>query len=101
MAETPQSARRLFLGCFVGLVATAFAFAVRGAVLKDWAVQFDLSEEQKGIINGVGLFPFAISIILLSLVIDRIGYGTTMAFAFFGHLLSALLTIFAPNFQVL
>jgi MFS family permease len=101
MAESTQSARRLFLGCFVGLVATAFAFAVRGAVLKDWAVQFDLSEEQKGIINGVGLFPFAISIILLSLVIDRIGYGTTMAFAFFGHLLSAILTIFAPNFQVL
>ena len=66
MAETPQSARRLFIGCFVGLVATAFAFQVRGAVLGDWALQFDLTEEQKGIINGVGLFPFAISIIPVS-----------------------------------
>ena len=101
MAEQTQSARRLFLGCFVGLVATAFAFQVRGAVLADWAVQFDLSEEQKGIINGVGLFPFAISIILLSLIVDRIGYGTTMAFAFCGHLASALLTIFAPDFKTL
>jgi MFS family permease len=100
MADNNHS-RRLFLGCFVGLVATAFGFAVRGAVLRDWEVQFGLSEEQKGVINGVGLFPFAISIILLSLVVDRIGYGTTMAFAFFGHLASALLTIFAPNFQVL
>jgi MFS family permease len=100
MAENNHS-RRLFLGCFVGLVATAFGFAVRGAVLHDWEVQFGLSEEQKGVINGVGLFPFAISIILLSLVVDRIGYGTTMAFAFVGHLASALLTIFAPNFQVL
>jgi MFS family permease len=92
---------RLFLGCFIGLVATAFGFAVRGAVLKDWELQFGLTEEQKGIIGGVGLFPFAISIILLSLVVDRIGYGTTMALAFAGHLTSALLTIFAPNFQVL
>jgi hypothetical protein len=29
--------------------------------------------KSKGILNGVGLAPFAISIILLSLVIDRIG----------------------------
>src|SRR5688572_28519114 len=101
MADDKSRARRLFLGCFIGLVATAFGFAVRGAVLKDWEVQFGLTEEQKGIIGGVGLFPFAISIILLSLIVDRIGYGTTMALAFVGHLVSAVLTIFAPNFQVL
>ena len=28
----------------------------------------------------MGLYPFAISIILFSLIIDRIGYGTAMAF---------------------
>ncbi|HEX6963335.1 MAG TPA: MFS transporter [Lacipirellula sp.] len=95
MADNNHS-RRLFLGCFIGLVATAFGFAVRGAVLGDWEAQFELSEEQKGIIGGVGLYPFAISIILLSLVVDRIGYGTTMGLAFVGHLASALLTIFAP-----
>ena len=100
MAEQSQ-ARRLFLGCFIALVATAFGFAVRGAVLEDWARQFSLSEEQKGIINGVGLYPFAISIILFSLIIDRIGYGTAMAFAFLGHIASTILTIFAPNFEVL
>src|SRR5687767_14085920 len=100
MAEQSQ-ARRLFLGCFIALVATAFGFAVRGAVLEDWARQFSLSEEQKGIINGVGLYPFAISIILFSLIIDRIGYGTAMAFAFLGHIASTVLTIFAPNFEVL
>ena len=93
--------RRLFLGCFIALVATAFGFFVRGAVLDDWALQFGLSEEEKGIINGVGLYPFAISIILFSLIIDRIGYGTAMVFAFVGHLASTLLTIFAPNFIVL
>ncbi len=97
-ADTQQ---RLFLGCFVALVATAFGFAVRGAVLTDWAEQYNLSEEQKGIINGVGVAPFAISIILFSFFIDRIGYGTAMTLAFVGHVASTILTIFAPSYGVL
>jgi MFS family permease len=99
--SAPDHNKRLFLGCFVALVATAFGFVVRGAVLEDWAVQFHLSEENKGVLNGVGIAPFAISIILLSLVIDKIGYGWTMAMAFAGHMLSAGMTIWAPNFQTL
>lgn len=102
MARSDEAAqRRLFLGCFIALVATAFGFVVRSAVLADWATQFNLSEEQKGIINGVGLYPFAISIILFSLIVDRIGYGTAMAIAFAGHVASTVLTIFAPSFGVL
>src|SRR5688500_3576433 len=93
--------KRLLLGCFLALVATAFGVFVRGAVVEDWALQFGLSEEEKGIIGGVGLYPFAISIILFSLIIDRIGYGTAMVFAFVGHLTSTLLTIFAPDFLTL
>lgn len=92
---------RLFLGCIIALVATAFGFVVRGAVLGDWATQFGLSEEQKGMIGGVGTMPFAISIILFSLIIDRVGYGRSMSIAFIGHLISTLLTIFATNFQML
>ena len=95
------SQRRLFLGCFMALVATAFGFAVRGAVLADWATQFHLSEEQKGVINGVGVAPFAISIILFSLIVDRIGYGTAMIMAFIGHVVSTLLTIFARSYGAL
>ena len=94
MADKNHS-QRLFLGCFLALVATAFGFAVRGAVLQEWGTQFNLTEEQKGVIGGVGLYPFAISIILFSLIIDRIGYGTAMCFAFLGHLISTVLTIFA------
>jgi MFS family permease len=100
MADGQQS-RRLFLGCFMALVATAFGFAVRSAVLGDWEAQFGLSEEQKGIINGVGLYPFAISIILFSLIVDKIGYGTAIFLGFVGHVVSTVLTIFAPSFEVL
>ncbi len=100
MSEDIQR-RRLFLGCFLGLLATAFGFAVRGAALNDWELHFGLTEEQKGIIGGVGLYPFAISIILFSLIVDRIGYGTSIAIAFVGHVISTVLTIFAPSYEVL
>lgn len=92
---------RLFVGCIIALVATAFAFAVRAAILEDWRGQFNLSNEQIGYINGAGLYPFAISIILFSLIVDRIGYGTSMVFAFAGHTISALITIFAQSFEAL
>src|SRR5687768_17812862 len=65
--------KRLLIGCVVSLVATAFGFAVRAAILQDWRVQFNLTQEQIGYLLGAGLFPFAISIVLFSLVIDRIG----------------------------
>ena len=88
--------KRLLIGCVVSLVATAFGFAVRGAILNDWRVQFNLSQEQIGYLLGAGLFPFAISIVLFSLVIDRIGNGISMAIAFTLHVLSAIITLAAP-----
>ncbi|HEX3602017.1 MAG TPA: MFS transporter [Lacipirellulaceae bacterium] len=96
-----NQARRLFLGCFIAMVATAFGFAVRGGVLNEIGLQFQLTEEQKGILGGVGLFPFAISIILFSLIVDRIGYGVTITFAFICHLVSAILTILSKDFKML
>jgi MFS family permease len=93
--------KRLFWGCFIALIATAFGFVVRSMVINDWGTEFGLTETQKGEIFGVGLWPFAISIILFSLVIDRIGYGKTMAFAFVCHVVSAILTIFATGYWML
>jgi MFS family permease len=87
---------RLFTGCIVSLVATAFGFAVRAAILEDWRSEFNLSQEQIGYILGAGLFPFAISIILFSLVIDRLGNGVSMAVAFALHVSSAVITLAAP-----
>ena len=88
--------KRLFVGCVVSLVATAFGFAVRAAILQDWRAEFNLSQEQIGYLLGAGLFPFAISIILFSLVIDRIGNGISMAIAFTLHVVSAIITLAAP-----
>ncbi len=86
----------LFWACFASIVATAFGFIVRSQIVGDWAREYHLSATQVGSINGVGLWPFAISIVLFSLIIDRIGYGIAMGFAFLCHITSAVLTILTP-----
>ena len=86
----------LFWACFIALIATAFGFIVRTQIMDEWKIQFNLTETQKGEIFGAGLWPFAISIVLFSLVIDRIGYGKAMAFAFVCHISSAVVTIATP-----
>ena len=91
-------ARRLFWASFIALVATAFGFIVRTQVINEWGTQFNLSETQKGEIFGVGLWPFALSIVLFSLVVDRIGYGKAMVFAFVCHVASAIITILAQGY---
>ena len=93
--EASGGQKRLFLGCFIALVATSFGFIVRALLLNDLGVIFNLSETQKGAINGAGLFPFAISIILFSLVVDRMGYGKVMVFAFLGHVLGTIMMLMA------
>jgi len=65
----------LFTTCFVALVATSFAFIIRVMLMEDWQIEFGLSETQKGEIFGAGLWPFGLSIVLFSLVIDKVGYG--------------------------
>ena len=77
--------------CFVALVATAFAFMLRMMILPEWEAAFGLDETQKGTILGAGLWPFGVSIVLFSLIIDRIGYGKAMIFAFICHVAFALL----------
>lgn len=91
----------LFWACFVALIATAFGFIIRAMVIDSWQAEFGLTETQKGEIFGVGLWPFALSIVLFSLIIDKIGYGKAMAFAFVCHLASAVITIFATGYWTL
>ncbi|MBI3736519.1 MFS transporter [Candidatus Sumerlaeota bacterium] len=101
MADHGANEVKLFWACFFSIVATAFGFAVRGQIINVWGKDFNLDETQKGVIFGTGLWPFSVSIVLFSLIIDKIGYGKAMAFAFACHVGSAILTIFAQNYAML
>src|SRR5688572_19374231 len=93
--------KRLFWGCFISLIATAFGFVIRGMLMPTWGTEFNLSSSEIGQIAGVGFWPFAVSIVLFSLIIDKIGYGTAMAFAFLCHSVSTVITIFATGYDML
>ncbi len=92
---------RLFAACVLSLAASAFGFIVRAMLLNTLGGMFDLTGSQEGALQGAGLFPFALSIIFFSLIIDRIGYGRAMAFAWVLHVLSAIITITAGSYAAL
>jgi len=81
-AGTGEVSKWLFWTCFIALVATSFGFIIRANIIGDLGDHFNLSETQKGEILGVGLWPFALGIILFSLIVDRIGYGRLLALLF-------------------
>jgi MFS transporter, DHA2 family, metal-tetracycline-proton antiporter len=91
----------LFITCFAALVATAFCFVLRAFVIDDWGHEFGLSATQKGELLGVGLWPFAISIVLLSLLIDRVGFRAVLWFAVGCHLIGTIVTVFAGGYWAL
>ncbi|MEM1296886.1 MAG: MFS transporter [Verrucomicrobiota bacterium] len=93
--------KKLFWACFVALVATSFVFSVRSMVIGDWQTEFNLSETQKGQILGAGLWPFAITIVVFSLIIDKIGYKTAAFFAIFCQIASTIIIIFANGYWAL
>lgn len=92
---------KLFWGCFIVLVASGFGFVFRSFLMPEWANKFDLSKTQQGEIFGVSFWPFALSIVAFSLVIDKIGYKKSMIFAFLCHVASIILTIFANGYWML
>jgi MFS family permease len=100
MAGIPASAeaKKTFAVCFAALVATSFCFILRAFSIDAWGVEFGLSETQKGELFGVGLWPFAISIVLLSLIIDKIGFKATLWFAAASHIIGFVLLVQADGY---
>ena len=93
--------KRLFWGCFIALVATAFGFIARALTADSWGAEFGLSETQVGEILGAGLWPFAISIVLFSLIIDHIGYKVAMWFGVACQVLSTVIILLADNYSMM
>jgi MFS family permease len=93
--------KRLFVASIIAIATTSFGFIVRAFLINGWGVEFNLSDTQIGALQGAGLFPFALSIIFFSLIIDRIGYGRAMAFAWIGHVASAVITMTAHSYTQL
>ena len=58
--------RRLFAASFTTLVVAGVGFAIRGAILADWATQFGFTKTELGTITGGGLVGFGVVILAAS-----------------------------------
>ena len=84
MSDSDKPSMALFWGCFIALITTAFGFITRMFLLDDPAITQELlglDEAEVGMFKGIQIWPFAISIILFSLIIDKVGYKFAMIFA--------------------
>jgi MFS family permease len=94
-ADGDGGSRILFWGCFIALITTAFGFITRMFLLPTWAAEFNLDPAQVGRLAGIGIWPFAVSIIAFSLIIDRIGYKTAMVISFVGYAIWSVMGVSA------
>lgn len=88
----------VFWGCFIALITTSFAFFSR-MYLCDvrFGSDFGIEKVTIGALKGAGVWPFAISIILFSLIIDKIGYRVAMFFSFVCYAVYLVLACLAYN----
>src|SRR5271168_389217 len=78
----------LFWGCFIAIITTSYAFISRMILCGgQFATDFGLDKVSIGELQGAGIWPFGVSIILFSLFIDRIGYKVAMLFSFVSYLI--------------
>src|SRR2546428_310137 len=90
-----SSPRRLFIASFMTLVASGVGFSIRSGILDDWGREFGFTQTELGAITGSGLWVFALAIMLVSMVADRVGYGRLMLMAFVLHVVAAAVTLAA------
>ena len=92
---------RLFTASCIALIATAMSFAIRGDIMGDFETIFHLNKTNLGWIAGAAFWGFGLSIFIGGPLCDRLGMGTIMRLAAAGHIGGTLLTLVAPNFEVL
>jgi hypothetical protein len=88
----------LFWGCFIAIVTTSYAFISRMILCGgQFVTDFGLDKVSVGELQGAGIWPFGVSIIVFSLFIDRIGYKVAMVFSFVTYLIYTALALAAYN----
>jgi MFS family permease len=86
----------LFWGCFIAIVTTSYAFISRMILCGgQFVTDFGLDKVSAGELQGAGIWPFGVSIIVFSLFIDRIGYKVAMLFSFVSYLIYIVMAFMA------
>ncbi len=89
----------LFWASFLALTAAGVGFVFRVMIPDMWESHFQITAARAGELTGAALWPIAITMILFSLLVDKIGYKASMFFALALQAISVVLTIRATTFH--
>ena len=91
----------LFWASFIALAAAGVGFVLRVMVMGKWGGEYSIPGTEVGEVFGLSLWPIAVTMILFSLIVDRVGYRTSMFLACALQLLSVVLTVIAKDVGML
>ncbi len=98
---TSRDKTMLFWASFLSLAAAGFGFVFRVMIPDMWAGEFQITMARVGELTGAALWPIAITMILFSLIVDKVGYKKSMFCAFAFQAVSVVLTITAKDANTL
>lgn len=87
----------LFWASFLALFVPGMGFGIRVINIGTWSSDYNISMEAAGGLFGASLWPIAVGMIVFSLIVDKIGYKTSMLLAFLFQAGAAVYSIFAPS----
>ena len=101
-SDIPNNQKQLlFWASFLALTAAGVGFVFRVMIPNMWADNFQVTLVEVGALTGAALWPIAITMILFSLIVDKIGYKVSMFFAFALQAISVVLTYLASDFTMM
>ena len=89
---------QLFVASCLALLVTSLSFGIRAGLLNTWAHEFNLTQEEIGIITSTAFWGFPLAIVIGGMVVDVIGMKKLLIAAFVFHALGIFLTIIASGF---
>ena len=91
----------LFWGSFLSLAAAGFGFVFRVMIPEMWSAEFNVTMAEVGALTGAALWPIAVTMIIFSLLVDKIGYKASMFCAFALQAISVVLTVTAGSYDMM
>ncbi len=98
---TDGEKKLIFWGSFLSLAAASFGFVLRVMLPDIWIREFNITAQEAGSVAGMALWPIAITMILFSLIVDKVGYRRSMFVAFALQAASVVFTVMATNVAML
>jgi len=77
------------------------SFAIRGDIMGDFEIVFNLSKTQVGWIGGAAFWSFGLAILFGGPLVDGLGMGFLLRVAAACHIIGTILTIYATGFWML